>query len=185
MNEILVHDASRTIYLYDRIDYEKTSSVIFNIMKIIDRDNDTAEYCDDYKPKPIKLYISTDGGDVDAMWGLVDVITNSKTPIHTYCLGRSASCGFAIFIAGHKRFITKHSKLMIHSSSTSGNMKKDIEQLNDLVRTMNDWEEEFYDYVINNTKISKEMLTDMRKYRKDWYINAKQAIELGCADEII
>lgn len=83
MNEILVHDASRTIYLYDRIDYEKTSSVIFNIMKIIDRDNDTAEYCDDYKPKPIKLYISTDGGDVDAMWGLVDVITNSKTPIHT------------------------------------------------------------------------------------------------------
>lgn len=74
---------------------------------------------------------------------------------------------------------------MIHSSSTSGNMKKDIEQLNDLVRTMNDWEEEFYNYVINNTKISKEMLTDMRKYRKDWYINAKQAIELGCADEII
>lgn len=50
---------------------------------------------------------------------------------------------------------------------------------------MNDWEEEFYNYVINNTKISKEMLTDMRKYRKDWYINAKQAIELGCADEII
>lgn len=149
MNEILVNDATRIIYLYDRIDYKKVASVIFSISEIIDRDNNTAECCDDYTPKPIKLYISTDGGDVDAMWVLADVISKYKTPIHTYCLGRCASCGFMIFIVGHKRFITEHSKLMIHSSAISGNMKKDIEQLNDFIQVQNNVEEEIDNFIIN------------------------------------
>lgn len=185
MSNVLVNEDTRTIYLYDRIDYESISSVIFNILNFINSDNENEEQIIKYKREPIKLYISTDGGDTDAMWGLVDVITNSKTPIYTYCLGACQSCGFVIFIAGHKRFITKHSKLMIHSMGITTIEGKDIGWLKDFVNNMEDANEGLFDFIINNTKISKEMLIDMRNYHKDWYIYGEQAIKLGCADVII
>lgn len=185
MSETLVNKDTRTIYLCDGIDYKTVSSIIFNIVDIINADDEKEQQIIDYKRKPIQLYISSPGGCTDAMWALVDVISKSKTPIHTYCLGRCASCGFVIFVAGHKRFITKHGKLMIHSVSIKGNIRQDVEELNDYVKEINNTQEEIQNFIVNNTNISKEMLVDIQKYHKDWNINAEQAIELGCADEII
>lgn len=61
------------------------------------------------KRDPIKLYINSCGGTIYDMWALIDAIQNSKTPIHTYCMGYAMSAAFDIFLAGHKRYCYKHS----------------------------------------------------------------------------
>ena len=83
-----------------------------------------------------KIYINSNGGYVCDMWSLVDIMLNSKTPIYTYSTGYANSCGFLIFIAGTKRFITKHTKMCCHQFSGGAiGMYQDIkEKVEDLDR---------------------------------------------------
>ena len=63
------------------------------------------------KRTPIILYVSSNGGEVDSGFELIDVIMASKTPVFTVNLGYQYSMGFLIGLAGTKRFAMRNAKL--------------------------------------------------------------------------
>lgn len=73
---------NRTFYLSDDVDNESIGKLIWDILYQIREDDKTDEKEKDYKREPIKLYINSYGGSVYDMWGLIDIILNSKTPIY-------------------------------------------------------------------------------------------------------
>ena len=62
--------------------------------------------------KPIILYLTSNGGEVDAGFELIDAIQCSKTPVYTVNLGYQYSMGFLIGLAGHKRYATANAKFL-------------------------------------------------------------------------
>jgi len=138
----------------------------------------------EYKPKPIKLYLDSYGGDIYSALGLVGVIEASNTPIWTYYTGSAMSSGFIILISGHRRFCYKHSTLMYHqisSDSSGGEARKQEMDVEENTRLMEIMEE----IVVSKTKISKNKLKKIYSQKEDWYIDPQQALKLEIIDEII
>jgi ATP-dependent protease ClpP protease subunit len=69
---------------------------------------------DTAKPTPLKIYINSNGGEIFGAIPLVDAIQKCKIPIYTYIEGIAASAASLIAMAGHKRFITTNSFMLIH-----------------------------------------------------------------------
>ena len=64
--------------------------------------------------KPIKIFLYTYGGLVDAAKSFYHMMQISKTPIYIYNMGVCASAGVLIFLSGHKRYAIKGSTFLIH-----------------------------------------------------------------------
>lgn len=174
---------SRAIMLHDYVNEESISFVNFNLLNLIKEDDKNEAEKVKHTREPIHLYISSYGGYVDDMWSAIDIILNSKTPIYTYCMGYAMSAGFNIFLAGHKRYISKHSKLMYHQLSgyNSGKYMDIKQKMIDIDRDNQNIEK----YVISRTKITQKKLNEIREKKMNWYIYADDSIKLGVADEII
>lgn len=168
---------SRKLYLTEDID----ECIIDNVVKHILQYN--AE--DKGKPieerKPILLYCSSNGGSVDPGFELVDVILQSKTPVYTINLGYQYSMAFLIGLAGHKRFASINAKFLMHDGANfimnSGAKAQDQMEFNKRI------EDRVKEYVLTRTKITSE--TYDAQMRKEWYMFANEAKELGVTDFII
>ena len=105
-----------------------TISSVMNLLKFIKKaEKRWNAFLSDYKdildtttakPQPLKIYINSNGGELFAAIPLIDAIRNSKIPIHTYIEGLAASAASLIAMAGHKRYITKNSFMLIHELRT-------------------------------------------------------------------
>lgn len=131
--------------------------------------------------KPILLYLSSNGGDVDAGFALIDVILNSETPVFVINQGYQYSMGFLIGLAGHKRFTMPHATFLMHDGSqfiyNSGAKAQDQMEFNKRM------EERIKEYVLSRTKITSEMYDS--QMRKEWYMFSDEAKRLGVTDYII
>lgn len=98
-DNIYIDINKRTFFLADNIDNESAGKLMWDILYLIreDREQDKKILC--YNREPIKLYINSYGDSIDDMWGLIDIILASKTPIYTYCLGYAQSAAFNIFFS--------------------------------------------------------------------------------------
>lgn len=136
-----------------------------------------------YKPQPIEIIIDSYGGYVYQILGLVSIMQKSKTPIHTICTGAAMSCGFVMLICGHKRFAYELATPMYHqvSSGAVGKMK-DIEE--DVVEGKR-LQKILEKLTLENTLITKKKLKKIYNTKKDWFMTADEALELGVVDEII
>lgn len=88
----------RLYFLSDDVDNESIGQLTWNILHQLAEDDEKDKKEKDYKREPIKIYINSYGGEVYDMWGLIDIIVNSKTPIYTYCTGYAMSAAFNIFL---------------------------------------------------------------------------------------
>ena len=182
-DNILLNINERIFYIHDDIDQNSMSRICYNLLYLLNEDNKKENKEKDFKREPIKIYINSNGGYVQDMWSLVDIMLNSKTPIYTYSTGYAHSCGFLIFIAGTKRFITKHTKMCCHQFSGGAiGMYQDIkEKVEDLDRMWRDFE----DYICTQTKITKARLQEVREKKLDWYIYSEESIGLGVATDFV
>lgn len=131
--------------------------------------------------KPIKLLLYSYGGDGQACFSLLDIISLSKTPVWCINMGVAMSAGLLILLAGHKRFCLKNSTALAHSGSggTSGSYETTEAQMKDykhFVQTMRD-------YIMERTKIDSKLMN--KKKSQEWYIYAPEQVELGIVDKII
>lgn len=69
---------------------------------------------------PIRLFLNSPGGDVDAGFAIFDVIKFIKAPVHIICTGLTASAGVLILLAspGEIRCSLPHTRIMIHQPSS-------------------------------------------------------------------
>lgn len=133
------------------------------------------------KRAPIILYVTSNGGAVDAGFELIDIIQNSKTPVYTVNLGYQYSMGFLIGLAGHKRFATKNAKFLMHDGSNfvygSGTKVQDQMEFQRRV------ESRVKDYILSRSRLTSDEYDN--KLRVEWYLFADEAKEKGFTDYII
>lgn len=131
--------------------------------------------------KPILLYVSSNGGEVDAGFELIDAILCSKTPVYTINLGYQYSMGFLIGLAGHCRYAMEHSKFLLHDGSNfiynSGAKAQDQMEFNRKV------EDRVKQYILSRSKLASEEYDS--KLRVEWYMFSDEAKEKGFVDYII
>lgn len=165
--------------LFLNTDIDQTS--VFDTVKHIMQFNKEDKSIEPNQRRPILLYITSNGGEVDSGFELIDVIQNSKTPIYTINLGYQYSMGFLIGLAGHKRFAMPNAKFLHHDGTNviinSGTKAKDQMEFQDKI------EERIKNYVISRTKVTEEEYkTHMRQ---EWYLFADEAKEYGMVDYIL
>lgn len=154
-------------------------------MKTLDKDKDFVDYEEqieiNIQPKPIMLYITSDGGLVYQVFGAIDTIKSMKVPVHTICKGFVASAGTLLSLAGTKRYITENSYMLIHELSTGhwGKFTHLTESFENSKQLMN----HIKSYYLAKTKITAEELDEQLKKDISW--NAEMCLEKGLVDEII
>lgn len=131
--------------------------------------------------KPIKIFINSDGGYLSTIMHVIDMITLSKTPVHTIGMGRVYSAGGLLLIAGHKRYVFENTTYLLHDGSTGtmGTVAKCLDNLEFTKRQ----EERIRKYVLDRTNIPESEYD--ANYRKDWYLFSDEMITYGVADEIV
>lgn len=167
----------RKLFLNDDI----TSLTIESVVKHIMQFNKEDKGIDTDERQPILLYVSSNGGCVDAGFELIDVIQSSKTPVYTINLGFQYSMGFLIGLAGHKRFATKNAKFLMHDGSnfvySSGAKAQDQMEFQRKV------EARIKEYILSRSKLTSEEYDG--KLRVEWYLFADEAKEKGFVDFIV
>lgn len=170
----------RKILLSDEIKAETVKDIITKIMEInYDDDLKEADY-KDWEREPIKLFINSFGGSVYDGLALVDVIKQSKTPVHTISIGSSMSMGFWIYLAGHKRYVGENATLMFHDISTWIWDKTETikQELNEVLRL----QKIICNEITSTSLIKQETLDDYINRKAEWYIPSDEAIKLKLAD---
>lgn len=182
-NNVFINTDKRLFYLSNDINNSTIGELNFYLLNILQEDDKNDEEQKNFTRKPIKIYINSYGGDVYDMWALIDIMLNAKSPIYTYCTGYAMSAAFQIFLAGSKRFASKHSTFLYHQTyhGYSGKHQELIEDMNEFNYLQNDIES----YVKNRTKITEKKLKEIREKKIDWYIHCDEALELGIVTDII
>ena len=173
----LDHLKEREIILNNVVDDMIIETCIMQILRI----NKEDEIIIPEKRKPIKIYINTNGGDIDVGLVLCNVIQQSLTPVYTIALGKAYSMGGLVLIAGHKRFAYEFTSILIHDGSLGigGSTKKVKETMN----FYNEMENRIKKFILDNTKYTEELYDE--KYGSEFFMYAQQAKELGIIDIII
>lgn len=154
---------------------------VFDIVKHIMQFNKEDKGIPVENRNPILLYVTSNGGEVDAGFELIDVIQSSKTPVYTINLGYQYSMGFLIGLAGHQRFAMPNAKFLMHDGSNfvynSGAKAQDQMEFQRRI------EERIKAYILSRSKITSEEYDS--KLRVEWYLFADEAKEKGFVDTII
>ena len=170
----------RKILLSENINATSVKDVITKIMEINEDDNLKEADYKDWERKPIKLFINSFGGSVYDGLALVDIIKQSKTPIHTISIGSSMSMGFWIYLAGHKRYVGENATLIFHDITCwTWDKSEGIKQeLNEVLRLQKMLGNE----ITSTSLVKQETLDDYITRKAEWYIPADEAIKLKLAD---
>jgi len=130
---------------------------------------------------PIKLFITSPGGDLDTTFLFYDVMKRIQSLVITigdYC----ASAAAILLAAGSKRYLSPHAKVMLHLPA--GQMGGDARDWDIQHRQMEKYRKSVVDILreCGVKKSSEEILKDIDR---DYWMSAEEAIEYGLADEII
>lgn len=169
----------RSIFLTEEIDHSHADSV-FEMIKFWNNIDEINEVAIEER-QPIKIYINTPGGDLDATFSIISSIKISKTPIYTITTGTGYSGGFFIGICGHKKFGLPYSSFLFHegSSMDGGDAHKFIQKAEFYKAQLNRLKK----IVTSNTKITNKMYERIKK--DDWFMESEEALEYGVIDKIV
>ena len=170
----------RKIIFNDDVDHRIINSIVHWIHKWNEQD-DAAGLVGNERPT-IKIYITSNGGDVIAGFAALDAIKSSKTTVETIAIGCAASMGILLLMAGHRRYAYPNTVLLIHDGSlgahgTSNKVKSTMAFYDKLDKRVKK-------FILENTTISEELYTE--KADVEWFMFADdEGLNLGIVDELI
>jgi len=131
---------------------------------------------------PITILINSNGGDVYEALGIIDYIQTLSVPVNVIARGRAMSAAAMILCCGTGlRAASSSTTIMVHEASAeiygkSADIKANADHIDEL-------EEAFYVLMAEKTKQNEEFWR--KACRKDFYMSAAKALELGIIDQII
>jgi len=135
--------------------------------------------------KDITFYINTPGGSITAGMAIYDTIKLLASPVTIIVTGMAASMGSVLLCAAPKgrRLIYPHARVLIHQPLIAGRFIGPATDINIQAKEMEKLRDELNQILASASgqpieKISKD--TD-----RDFYLNAREAIEYGLADRIV
>lgn len=165
----------RIVYLWGVVNDKSAREVVTKLM-LLDADRPGEE---------IKFYINSPGGVVTSGMVIHDTMQLIKSPVTTICMGLAASMGSILLSAGTKgkRAIYPHGEVMIHQPSLGGYYQAtsaDIEiQANQIRKT----KELGARILADNCGKTIEQI--MKDFDRDYWMNAKEAVNYGIVDTIL
>jgi ATP-dependent Clp endopeptidase proteolytic subunit ClpP len=136
--------------------------------------------------KIIPIVIDSFGGQIYSLLSMVDCIQASSKIIATISLGKSMSCGAALFSFGTDgyRFISPMSTLMIHDVSNCNFGK--INELKASTKEATRLNKLLFGLMDKNCKQKKGYFLDLihQHNNADWYLTAKDTVKHNIANHI-
>lgn len=135
--------------------------------------------------KPITFYINTPGGSITAGMAVYDTMKLISSPITVVVTGMAASMG-SILLSGApkgRRLIYPHARVLIHQPLISGRMVGPATDINIQAKEMEKLRLELNHILAEASGQPIERIN--RDTDRDFYLNAKEAIEYGLADKIV
>lgn len=133
-----------------------------------------------YEPMPIYLHITSYGGCLLSGLRAVDAITSSQVPVHTVIDGYAASAATLMSVVGKRRYMTRHSYLLIHQLSSGlwgkySELEDDYHNCKTMMNNMYEIYEKYTD--MKRDDLKKQMSRDI------WWRH-KNCIKNGFIDEV-
>ncbi|HEX5155542.1 MAG TPA: ATP-dependent Clp protease proteolytic subunit [Parafilimonas sp.] len=166
---------NRSVYFWGPVEDKSARDVVSKLL-LLDAD----------KPgKEIKFYINSPGGVVTSGMVIYDTIQMIQSPVTTICMGLAASMGSILLSGGvkGKRFIYPHGEVMIHQPSIGGYFQATSADIEIHAKQMQRTKEISAQILAKNTGKSLERI--MKDFDRDYWMDAKEAVEYGIVDNII
>lgn len=130
---------------------------------------------------PIKIIITSMGGDLDATFLFYDTMKLIKSPVIT--VGRYCASGAAILLAGgSKRYLFPHAKVVLHLPA--GQMMGDAKDFEIQHREMEKYKNKMVD-ILRDCGVKKSCEEILADIDRNFWLEPAEAIEYGLADEIL
>jgi ATP-dependent Clp protease protease subunit len=133
--------------------------------------------------KDITIYINSPGGYVSSGLAIYDTIQFIKPDVSTICIGQASSMGAVLLAAGAKgkRYALPHSRVMLHQPlGGAGGQAADIAiHAREIVRI----KESINEILASHTTQPIDVIR--RDTDRNFYMDAKEALEYGIIDEIL
>lgn len=165
----------RAVYLWGVVD-DKSAKEIVSKLLLLEADKPGEE---------IKFYINSPGGVVTSGMVMYDTMRMLKSPVSTICMGLAASMGSILLSGGvkGKRFIFPHGEVMIHQPSLGGyiqGVSADLE-----IQAIQTRKVKEIGAKILAQNCGKTMDQVMKDFDRDYWMDAKEAMEYGIVDGIV
>ena len=131
---------------------------------------------------PVTLFINSPGGEVQSGLALYDVMRAISCPVRTVCIGTAASMAALLLVAGDRRDMLPHSRVMIHDpliGSMGGSALSVKARADDLMRIRDITAA----VIAEHTGMTLDQVFQLTA--QDTYFEAEAAVEAGLADRVI
>ena len=168
------HLMNRRIFLTGEVNSETAN--IFNMQLL---------YLEEDSTKPVTIYINSPGGEIDAGLVIYDAIQGSRLDINMICTGMAASMAAVILAGGQKgrRFILKHSRVMIHEPLIAGGVGGSATAVRNISDSIIKTRELLNGILAEHTGNDIETINKATSF--DNYMDAESAVSFGVCDKIV
>ena len=165
----------REVYLWGVVDDKSARETVSKFM-LLDADKPGEE---------IKFYINSPGGVVTSGMVMYDTMRMMRSPVSTICMGLAASMGSILLSGGvkGKRFIYPHGEVMIHQPSLGGYIRGVSADLE--IQAIQTRKVKEIGAKILAQNCGKTMEQIMKDFDRDYWMDAKEAIDYGIVDGIV
>jgi len=165
----------REVYLWGVVDDKSAKETVSKFL-LLDADKPGEE---------IKFYINSPGGVVTSGMVMYDTMRMMKSPVSTICMGLTASMGSILLSGGVKgrRFIYPHGEVMIHQPSLGGSMRGVSADLE--IQAVQTKKVKDIGARILAQNCGKTIEQVMKDFDRDYWMDAKEAIDYGIVDGIM
>lgn len=140
-------------------------------------------YLDSINNSDISLYINSPGGSVTAGMAIYDTMNFIKSDVSTICIGMAASMGAFLLSSGTKgkRYCLPNSEVMIHQPL--GGAQGQATEIKIAAERILKLKEKLNRMLANNT--GKSIKTVEVDTERDYFLDAKEALDYGLIDKIL
>lgn len=165
----------RSVYLWGPVEDKSAREIVTKLLLL-----------DAHEPgKEIKFYINSPGGVVTSGMVIYDTMRMIQSPVSTICMGLAASMGSILLSGGKKgkRFIYPHGEVMIHQPSLGGYMQGVSADLE--IQAVQTQRVKELGARILAENCGKKVEQIMKDFDRDYWMDAKHAVEYGIVDGVI
>ena len=135
------------------------------------------------KLTPIEFFLSTYGGTCYDGLALHDVLESSNTPVEVICTGKIMSMGVIVALGAKVRKAYRNTTFMIHQ--VSGLSFGTLREMEDTVAEASRINDVLFNIIKSKTKVTEDQLNEVLQKKKDWFITAEDALNLGILTELV
>jgi ATP-dependent Clp endopeptidase proteolytic subunit ClpP len=176
----------RKVNIIGEVSEDKTPEILYSMWHFKENGrylNEEEELC----CEPFEVIVSTYGGSAMEMFAIYDTMRmiREECEIQTIGLGKVMSAGVLLLAAGSKgsRKIGKNCRVMIHS--VIGGQHGPVHNLENELEEVKWIQEQYIDALKEETNMTKKYIKKLLERKVNVYLTAKEAVELGIADEVV